>query len=63
MNMLQGYRGKPPGDVPALVDLILAVGRYAEDNLASFVELDVNPVIVLPIGAGAIAVDALIRLA
>jgi acetyl-CoA synthetase len=63
MKMLQGFRGKAPGDVPALVDAILAVSRYAEDNLASLVELDVNPIIVRPIGRGAVAADALIRLA
>jgi succinyl-CoA synthetase beta subunit len=62
-KMLQGFRGRPPGDVPALLEAIAAVGRYAEANLASLVELDVNPIIVRPSGAGAVAVDALIRLA
>jgi acetyl-CoA synthetase len=60
-KMLNGFRGKPVADVPALIDTILAVGRYAEENLASLVELDVNPVIVRPAGAGAVAVDALVR--
>ena len=62
-KMLQGFRGKPRADVPALVDAILAVARYAESHLARLVELDVNPVIVRPAGAGAVAVDALVRLA
>jgi acyl-CoA synthetase (NDP forming) len=62
-KMLQGFRGKPRADVPALVEAIVAVSRYAEANLASLAELDVNPVIVRPEGAGAVAVDALIRLA
>jgi acetyl-CoA synthetase len=62
-KMLQGFRGKPRADVPALVEAIVAVGRYAEANLASLAELDVNPVIARPEGAGAVAVDALIRLA
>jgi acetyl-CoA synthetase len=62
-KMLRGFRGRPPADVPALVTAIVAVGRYAEANLDSLVELDVNPVIVRPAGAGAVAVDALIRLA
>jgi len=61
-KMLQGFRGKPRADVPALVDAILAVARYAETHLACLVELDVNPVIVRPAGAGAVAVDALVRL-
>jgi hypothetical protein len=61
-RLLGGYRGKPAGDVPALLDAILAVARYAEDQLAVLVELDVNPIIVRPVGSGAVAVDALIRL-
>jgi acetyl-CoA synthetase len=60
-GLLDGYRGKPPGDVAALVDTILAIGRYAEAQRDTLVELDVNPVIVRPRGAGAIAVDVLIR--
>jgi hypothetical protein len=60
--MLQGFRGRPLADVPALIDAIVAVGRYAEANLAALVELDVNPVIVRAAGGGAVAVDALIRL-
>ena len=62
-KLLDGYRGKPPGDVPALVQAVLACTRYAEANLARLVELDINPVIVRPPGRGAVAVDALIRLA
>jgi acetyl-CoA synthetase len=61
-RLLEGYRGKPAGDVPALLDAILAVARYAQDQLAVLVELDVNPIIVRPVGAGVAAVDALIRL-
>jgi acetyl-CoA synthetase len=61
--LLQGFRGRPPADVAALTELILAVTRYARANLDSLVELDVNPVIVRPVGRGAVAVDALIRLA
>ena len=61
-RLLGGYRGKPAGDVPALLDAILAVSRYAEDHLAVLSELDVNPIIVRPAGAGVAAVDALIRL-
>ena len=61
-RLLEGYRGKPAGDVPALLDAILAVSRYAEDQLAVLSELDVNPIIVRPVGAGVAAVDVLIRL-
>jgi acyl-CoA synthetase (NDP forming) len=60
--LLKGYRGKPVGDVAALVDSILGVARYASANLAEVVEIDVNPVIVRPLGLGVVAVDTLIRL-
>lgn len=61
-RLLQGYRGKPPGDVEALIDAILAVARYATTNLTTLVELDVNPIIVRPAGGGVVAVDTMIRL-
>jgi acyl-CoA synthetase (NDP forming) len=60
--LLKGYRGKPVGDIAALVDSILGVARYASANLAALVEIDVNPVIVRPVGLGVVAVDTLIRL-
>ena len=62
-KLLAGYRGKPPADVPALVETALACGRYAAENVNTLVELDINPVIVRREGQGALAVDALIRLA
>ncbi|MDP9014848.1 MAG: acetate--CoA ligase family protein [Pseudomonadota bacterium] len=61
-KLLHGYRGKPPGDLEALIDAILGVARYATANIATLVEIDVNPVIVRPVGTGVIAVDAMIRL-
>ena len=61
-RLLDGYRGKPAGDVPALIDAVLAVARFAAANLDRLVELDVNPIIVRPRGNGVVAVDALIRL-
>jgi len=61
--LLQGFRGRAAADLAALTELILSVARYASANLSSLVELDVNPVIVRPVGRGAMAVDALIRLA
>jgi hypothetical protein len=60
--LLKGYRGRPAGDIAALVDSILGVARYASANLAELVEIDVNPVIVRPLGLGVVAVDTLIRL-
>jgi acetyl-CoA synthetase len=61
-RLLRGFRGRPAGDVPALVAAALACTRYAEANLERLAGLDLNPVIVRPAGRGAVAVDALIRL-
>ena len=61
-KLLAGYRGRPPADVAALVQTVLACARYAAANLERLVELDLNPVIARPAGLGAVAVDALIRL-
>jgi acetate---CoA ligase (ADP-forming) len=61
-KLLHGYRGKPPADVDALIETILCVARYAAANVATLIEIDVNPVIVRPSGNGAVAVDTMIRL-
>ena len=61
-KLLDGFRGKPRGDVEALVDVVAAIARYAAANSATLLEIDVNPVIVRAAGRGAVAVDALIRL-
>jgi hypothetical protein len=61
-KLLAGYRGKPPGDVGALIDTVLKVARYASTHSSTLSEIDVNPVIVRPEGNGAVAVDVLIRL-
>jgi len=56
-RLLQGWRGAPPADVPALEDLLLRVSSMAGD-LPEIAELDLNPVRVLGLGDGAIVVDA-----
>ena len=61
--LLRGFRGRPAGDVPALTETALACARYAQAHVETLAELDINPVIVRPSGSGAVAVDALIRLA
>ena len=62
-KLLGGYRGKPPADKEAIVDAVLAVAAYAESEWDHLLELDINPLIVLPEGQGAVAADALIGLA
>ena len=60
-RLIDGYRGGPKGDKAALIDAIEAVARYALASRESLLELDVNPILVLPEGRGVIAVDAFIR--
>ncbi|MFJ6697243.1 acetate--CoA ligase family protein [Streptomyces sp. NPDC091272] len=57
--LLEGVRGAPPSDVDALVEVILRVQRMALELGDSLSELDINPLMVLPRGQGAVALDAL----
>ncbi len=62
-KLLKGYRGRPAGDIEAAIDAVMAIARFAEAHRDRLVELDVNPLMVLPQGEGAVAVDALIVMA
>jgi acyl-CoA synthetase (NDP forming) len=61
-SILTGVRGKPPADVEALCDAIVGVARLATALGDQLLGLDINPLIVLPKGQGAIAVDAVVEL-
>jgi acyl-CoA synthetase (NDP forming) len=58
--VLEGFRGRP-ADLDAVVSAVEAVASFAVDHADRLVEIEVNPLMVLP--KGAMAVDALIRLA
>jgi succinyl-CoA synthetase beta subunit len=60
-RLLGGYRGKPKGDVNAVVAAALALQAFALDNACRLLELEVNPLIVRAAGRGAVAADVLIR--
>lgn len=57
--LLDGVRGAPPADVDALVEVVLRVQRMALELDGDLSELDINPLMVLPRGQGAVALDAL----
>ncbi|WP_415950004.1 acetate--CoA ligase family protein [Streptomyces sp. KLOTTS4A1] len=57
--LLDGVRGGPPVDVDALVEVVLRVQRMALELGDDLAELDINPLMVLPRGQGAVALDAL----
>jgi acetyl-CoA synthetase (ADP-forming) len=59
-KILSGFRGKKY-DTDALANILMKVSNMLEEN-QNIAELDINPVITLPNGKGAIAVDARIVL-
>lgn len=58
--LLDGARGRPKADLPALVDLLLAVSDFVAAQGDRIDEIDLNPVWVGPAGQGAMALDAVI---
>ncbi|OIJ69889.1 acetate--CoA ligase family protein [Streptomyces mangrovisoli] len=58
--LLDGVRGRPPADLDALVEVVLRVQRMALELGDDIAELDVNPLMVLGRGQGAVALDALV---
>jgi hypothetical protein len=61
-RLLAGYRGAPPADRAALVDVIRRISAFVE-LVPELRELDLNPVAVQGRGGGALVLDARIRLA
>ncbi|GAH16211.1 unnamed protein product, partial [marine sediment metagenome] len=61
-KLLYGFRGKPEGDIEALIEVILKVGEIAADLAGRIDTLDINPLLILPKGKGVIAVDALVSI-
>ncbi len=57
-RLLEGFRGQPATDVPALVDTLVRVSHLGAQLEGSLAELDINPLMVLAAGQGVKAVDA-----
>ena len=60
-NCWRACAARRAADRVALVDAIVRIGQLAADH-PEIAELDVNPLLVLPAGQGAIAVDVRIIL-
>ena len=60
--LLCGFRGRPKGDVEALVSAIVAFSQMAAQLGDRLVEAEINPVFVLPEGKGVRAVDGVVVL-
>jgi len=58
--VLGAFRGAPPADTDALVELMVRLSQFAADHADEIAEIDLNPVIVHAKGQGVSLVDALI---
>jgi acetate---CoA ligase (ADP-forming) len=56
----QGFRGRRAADLEALEDTPVRMSHLAMHLEGHLAELDINPLMVLPSGQGAKAVDALV---
>lgn len=61
-KLLDGYRSAPKADVAAAAKAIAALGDAVLAGGERLREVEVNPLLVLPKGKGAVAVDALVLL-
>jgi acetate---CoA ligase (ADP-forming) len=61
-RLLRGFRGRPPADIDALTDTLVTVSHMAAQLRDRMLELDINPLMVLPKGGGVKAADALVVL-
>lgn len=60
--VLDGVRGKPPADKPALVEALLRISQLVSE-FPEISELDINPFIAYEVGSGGIAIDMRLVLA
>ena len=58
-RLLKGFRGSAPSDIGALADVLVRISQMAAQLEGTLVELDINPLMVLPEGQGVKAVDGL----
>lgn len=55
--LLDGYRGRPKADVPALIQAVQAFARMASAMQGQLLEAEINPLFVKPLGQGVCAAD------
>lgn len=59
-RLLDGFRGRPPGDAVAVARAMAAVSRFAAAFADAIAEVEVNPLAVLAEGRGSLALDCVI---
>ena len=60
-KLLAGVRGKGPFDADAAAQAIVALSAFGARTRGTYAGIEVNPLIVLPAGHGAVGVDAVIE--
>lgn len=58
--LLDGYRGQPPGDVDALVEVVVCLADFFSAHATELSAVEINPLMVLPQGQGVVACDAVV---
>ncbi len=61
-RLLAGWRGAPPLDREAVIEAIVGLGALAAQAGDRIEAVDINPLVALPAGRGALALDALVVL-
>ena len=57
VRLVAGYRGRPAADRAALEKTIAGLARFYLDHRARIRDIEINPLMLMPAGQGAIAVD------
>jgi acetate---CoA ligase (ADP-forming) len=57
--LLDGARGQPRADVRAAAELVVSLSEFACRHAPDVAEIDLNPVLVRPVGQGVVVLDAL----
>ncbi len=60
-EVLRGVRGQPRADIQSVIDILLKISQLASDLRDELEAVELNPLIVLPEGQGAVVVDTLLR--
>jgi hypothetical protein len=61
--LLMGARGRPVADIKALAEMLSQLSSFAVAAGPRLQSIDLNPVLAMPQGQGAYAVDAVIEMA
>ena len=60
MQLLSGFRGRPPGDIDAVAKTISAVSRFIAEFSDRISEIEINPLAVMENGQGCVALDCVL---